>query len=395
MKVVILNNDFRVYWKGRLVYLRGYLASQNIQLNAIELFGKGSPYAFDTVDSTHHWWACLYPNKAAGDVEKEELKERLFLRLDELDADVVIGPSIVFFAGALGIAWAKKRRKKFIMFDDARPAQVKRNAVVQWVKNLITSRADALWLPTKSYDKDYADFKKQGLHFFYGFACIDNKLFTADRAGQASIKTIICVARLVPIKNLEGLLNAWRLIEQQNAGYQLLIVGNGPEGEKLRRQKALLKLQTLKFIDAVDNPKLPQYFGNAGAFVLPSFSETWGLVVNEAMAAGLPVLLSKTVNAATDLLQEGVNGFSFNAFDDSDIARAILNYMRLDEPAKMLMSQKSLEIIDGLSYEKMGKQLTDALALITSKPYTKPGFVASAIISRWHGRYNTGGWDKL
>jgi glycosyltransferase involved in cell wall biosynthesis len=395
LKVVILNNDFRVYWKGRLVYLRGYLASQNIQLNAIELFGKGSPYAFDMVDSTHHWWACLYPNKAAGDVEKEELKERLFLRLDELDADVIIGPSIVFFAGALGIAWAKKRCRKFIMFDDARAGQVKRNPGVQWVKNLITSRAEAFWLPTKSYDKGYETFKKQGVHFFYGFSCIDNNLFKADRAGQGSIKTIICVARLVPIKNLDGLLNAWQLVEQQNTGYQLHIVGNGPEGEKLQQQKELLKLQTVEFIDAVDNQKLPRYFGNAGAFILPSFSESWGLVVNEAMAAGLPVLLSKTVSAANDLLHEGVNGFGFNAFDNNDIAAAILKYIHLNEHAKMLMSQKSLEIIDGLSYEKMGKQLTDALALITSKPYTKPGFVASAIISRWHGRYNTGGWDKL
>lgn len=395
MKVVILNNDFRVYWKGRLVYLRGYLATQNIQLNAVELFGKGSPYAFDSVNNAHQWWECLHPEKGAADIVKEELKKAVFSKLDELNPDVVIAPSIVFFAGALGIAWAKKQKRKFVMFDDARPAQVKRNAVVQWVKNLITSRADALWLPTKSYDKDYATFKQQGVHFFYGFACIDNKLFNAGRSIKAPAKTIICVARLVPIKNLDGLLSVWQVIEAQNTGYRLLIVGNGPEEETLKQQKQTMNLQTVTFTDAVGNDELPAYFGGAEAFVLPSFSETWGLVVNEAMAAGLPVLLSRTVNAANDLLDEGINGFGFDAFDNNDIAQVLLRYIRLNDDAKKRMSERSLTIIDGMSYDKMGQQLTQALQLITAGAYKKPGLVAGAIIGAWHGRYNTAGWDKL
>jgi glycosyltransferase involved in cell wall biosynthesis len=395
LKIVILNNDFRVYWKGRLLYLRNYLATQNTRLNAIELFGKGSPYAFDTVTDSHNWWQCIYPDKSAAEIDKHELKRDLFSRLDELDADVIIGPSIVFYAGALGIAWAKKRKKRFIMFDDARPLQVKRNAVVQWIKNLITSQADAFWLPSASYDTDHAVFKARGLHFFYGFACIDNDMFKAGSLAKHDAKAVICVARLVPIKNIGGLLHAWKIVEQQNTGYRLLIVGNGPEEELLKQQAQSLNLQTVTFNDAVDNNALPAYFGSAEAFVLASFSETWGLVVNEAMAAGLPVLLSKTVNAANDLLKEGVNGFGFDAFDTNDIAQTIIKYTSLSGPAKAAMSASSLAIINGMSYEKMGRQLVDALTFITARPYHKPGLVANAIISRWHGRYNTGGWDKL
>ncbi|TFF38800.1 glycosyltransferase [Mucilaginibacter psychrotolerans] len=395
MRVVILNNDFRVYWKGRLVYLRGYLATQGIELNALELFGKGSPYAFDTVNSAHNWWGCLYPDKSAVDIQKQELKKDLFAQLDKLVPDVIIGPSIVFFAGALGIAWAKKNKKKFIMFDDARPAQVKRNAVVQWVKNLITISADALWLPTKSYDTDYAMFRAQGVHFFYGFACIDNDLFKTDREAHIVDKIIVCVARLVPIKNLHGLLQAWYDIEQQDTGYRLMIIGNGPEEELLKDDVQRMGLTSVLFIDAVSNDELPAYFGGAEAFILPSFSETWGLVVNEAMASGLPVLLSRTVNAANDLLVEGVNGFGFDAFNTQDIAKAILRYTELPGEEKRLMSEKSLEMIDNMSYQKMGFQLKDALQHVAVKPYRKPDLVAAVIIGRWHGRYNTAGWDKL
>jgi glycosyltransferase involved in cell wall biosynthesis len=395
LKVVILNNDFRAYWKGRLIYLHQSMAAQGVSIFAVELFGKGSPYAFDTVNVGNDWWSCLFPDKSADDLPKEEIKMGIFSALDKINADVIIAPSIVFHAGALGIAWAKKRGRKFVMFDDARPVQVKRNFVVQWVKNLITSQADAFWLPTKSYDSAYANFKHRGLHYFYAFACINNDLFRRNRSLPPAGKTIICVARLVPIKNINGLLAAWQMVEQQNTDYRLLIVGDGPEREKLKQQKDALKLSTVEFADAVDNNTLPAYFAQAEAFILPSFSETWGLVVNEAMAAGLPVLLSRTVNAATDLLKEGQNGFGFDAFNVSDIAAAILKYTQLDDSAKAKMGASSLAIIAGMSYEKMAEQLIAALAVINAKPYKRPGLIARAIINNWHGRYNTSGWDKL
>jgi glycosyltransferase involved in cell wall biosynthesis len=395
LKVVILNNDFRAYWKGRLIYLHQSMAAQGVSIFAVELFGKGSPYAFDTVNAGNDWWSCLFPDKSADELPKEEIKKSIFSALDKINADVIIAPSIVFYAGALGIAWAKKRGRKFVMFDDARPAQVKRNFVVQWVKNLITSQADAFWLPTKSYDSAYANFKQQGLHYFYGFACINNDLFRRNPSLPPAGKTIICVARLVSIKNIEGLLAAWLKVEQQGTNYRLLIVGDGPEAAKLKLQKDALKLSAVEFADAVDNNTLPAYFAHAEAFILPSFSETWGLVVNEAMAAGLPVLLSRTVNAATDLLKDGQNGFGFDAFNINDIAAAILKYAQLDDSAKAKMGASSLDIIAGMSYEKMAEQLMAALAVINAKPYKRPGLIATAIINNWHGRYNTSGWDKL
>ncbi|RWY48098.1 glycosyltransferase [Mucilaginibacter gilvus] len=371
------------------------MATQGVSLFAVELFGKGSPYTFDTVNAGNDWWSCLFPDKSADELPQEEIKKSIFFALDKIDADVIIGPSIVFYAGALGIAWAKKHGRKFVMFDDARPAQVKRNFVVQWVKNLITSQADAFWFPTKSYDSAYANFKRQGLHYFYGFACINNELFKRGQSLPPAGKTIICVARLVPIKNIDGLLAAWQIVERQDTGYRLLIVGDGPEVAKLKHQKEALKLGAVDFADAVDNNSLPAYFAQAEAFILPSFSETWGLVVNEAMAAGLPVLLSRTVNAAADLLKDGENGFGFDAFDTSNIAEAILKYIQLDDGAKTRMSVSSLAIIECMSYGKMAEQLTAALAIISAKPYKSPGLIAAAIINKWHGRYNTSGWDKL
>jgi glycosyltransferase involved in cell wall biosynthesis len=362
---------------------------------AIELFGKGSPYTFDTVNDTQSWWTCLFPHNNAADLSKFDIRKVLHVALDALQPDIVIGPSIVFFPGALGISWTKKNRKKFIMFDDAKPSQVKRNFVVQKIKNIITSQVDSLWLPSKSYAQEYAYFQDKGIPFFYGFSCIDNDFFNPITHSQPVKKDIICVARLVPIKNIDNLLRAWQLIERQNTGYRLVIVGNGPQEAYLKQLLLDLSIKTVEFIDAVDNKTLPAYFKSSDAFILPSLSETWGLVVNEAMAAGLPVLLSGRINAAHDLLQEGINGFGFDPVNVNAIYNTILKYINTDGLLKKQMGNASLKLVNAFSFGKMGKQLADELTKLYAKPYISPGIIAATIISLWYGRYNTAGWDEI
>lgn len=395
MKVVILNNDFRAYWKGRLIYLHRFLADHNIDFYAVELFGKGSPYAFDEVENTHPWWTCLFPDSSPLGLNRFDIKRSIDDVLDKIRPDVVIGPSIVFFPGALGIAWAKRNQRKFIMFDDAKPSQVKRNFVVQTIKDCITEQADSLWLPSATYNLEWGHFKQRGVHFFYGFNSIDNKAFSSLKRYQSDSKQIICVARLVPVKNIENLLQAWQLVEGQAKDYGLTILGNGPSEDNLKQLSAQLGLTSVEFIDSVDNKSLPHYLQGAAAFILPSQSETWGLVVNEAMAAGLPVLLSNKINAAGDLLQDGQNGFGFSPDDVPGIANAILHFINSDAETKMAMSYTSLNLVSNFSFEKMGKQLVVELRRLQATKFKRPGMIPAALINLWYGRYNTAGWDTL
>ena len=81
---------------------------------------------------------------------------------------------------------------------------------------------------------------------------------------------------------------------------------------------------------------LPAYYGLAGAFVHTSTVEQWGLVVNEAMAAGLPVLVSRNCGCAADLVQDGVNGFAFDPLDGDRMAALLTKVAGLsaDEPRR-------------------------------------------------------------
>ena len=118
-------------------------------------FWQRLSYSFDTYENKEQWWTCLFPDKSYDEISISEIRETFLNKLNAINADVVIAGSIVFFAGALGLRWAKNNRKKFIMFDDAKPSQIKRNFFVQWVKDLITRQIDGLWLPSKDYDEAY------------------------------------------------------------------------------------------------------------------------------------------------------------------------------------------------------------------------------------------------
>jgi glycosyltransferase involved in cell wall biosynthesis len=394
VKVLILNNDLRVYWKRRIIYLHQFLAEQNIQFYAIELFGKGSPYAFDPYDNNENWWSCLFPENDFSELSKTTIAKKIYDKLNEINPDVVIGGSIVFFSGAIGLRWARQHKKKFIMFDDGKPSDIKRNMVVQFVKDTLIKQVDALWLPSADYDAEYP-YVDTNTVMFHGFNCIDNDQFRFEDKKTLDHKTIVCVARLVPIKNINNLLRAWKIIEDSGSDYKLNIIGNGPLYDQLDQLTSTLNLKSVAFVGAVSNDDLPLHLNNADAFVLPSYSESWGLVVNEAMAAGLPVLLSNKINAGQVLLQEGINGYSFNPNNVNDIADNMLKFTALDAAAKKHMSDNSLKIIKTMNYQNMGQEFLTALDKIKSKKIKKTGIIAAIFIKLWSGNYNTSGWDKL
>ncbi len=394
MKVLILHTDLRVYWKRRIIYLHQFLAKHNIQFYAVELFGKGSPYAFDPYDNKENWWSCLFPENDFSELSKTTISNKIFDKLNEINPDIVIGGSIVFFSGAIGLRWARQHNKKFVMFDDGKPSDIKRNMVVQFVKDTLIKQADALWLPSADYDAEYP-YVDADTVLFHGFNCIDNEQFRFENKKTLDHKTIICVARLVPIKNIENLLQAWKIVEDNGGDYKLNIIGNGPLYNQLHQLSSTLNLRSVTFLGAISNNDLPQHLYNADAFVLPSYSESWGLVVNEAMAAGLPVLLSNKINAAQALLQEGINGYSFNPNNVQDIANSILKFTALDNAAKKQMSDNSLKIINTMNYQNMGQEILTALEKIKSKKNKKTGVIATIFIKLWNGNYNTIGWDKL
>jgi glycosyltransferase involved in cell wall biosynthesis len=105
---------------------------------------------------------------------------------------------------------------------------------------------------------------------------------------------------------------------------------------------------------------IANYFSNAICLILPSIYETWGLVVNEAMAAGLPVLVSRACGCAPDLVQEGINGFTFDPYDVDGLARLMVR-MSSGEVDLQAMGRASRKIIADWTPEVFAENLFKAL----------------------------------
>src|SRR3569833_1724003 len=247
------------------------------------------------------------------------------------------------------------------MFDDAKPSQVKRSFLVRTIKNLIINKVDGLWLPSDDYDEPYRPLVSRSALLFHDYNCIDNDLIRFKKKKEMNFTTITCVARLVPIKNIDNLLRAWKIIEKKRPDYKLAIIGDGPEFVSLNELTLSLGLKTIVFLGAINNSDIPTYFYNSVAFTLPSLSESWGLVVNEAMAAGLPILISNKINAANALLQEDVYGYGFEPTDISEISAKIIQFIVLSAEEKKIKTKSTKTKKDKKSYEKMGNELFIAL----------------------------------
>ena len=107
--------------------------------------------------------------------------------------------------------------------------------------------------------------------------------------------------------------------------------------------------------------ELGAYYGLASAFIHAPVVDQWGLVVNEAMAAGLPVLVSTGAGAAEDLVKEGVNGFTFDPSDAGAIADAMSRISR-PEAALRQMGRKSSELVESWAPKRFAEGLWQAVS---------------------------------
>ena len=156
--------------------------------------------------------------------------------------------------------------------------------------------------------------------------------------------------------------------EQPATSWPLILLGDGPLRSELCRLISELGLQEyVRMPGFKQYDELPEYYAGAGAFVHASTTEQWGLVVNEAMASGLPVLVSDRCGCAADLVKEGVNGRTFDPMDVEELARLMVR-ISTDEEGRLRMGTKSLEIIAEWGPDRFAKGVMYAVNSAVSKP---------------------------
>lgn len=184
--------------------------------------------------------------------------------------------------------------------------------------------------------------------FFLSRSVIDpaEKRRLREREGIApDLPVILFCGKFADYKNPLELLLAFRQLNK-NPESSLVFAGDGPLKSAMKNYVAEQKLKHVHFLGFRNQTQLPACYALADVFVLPSRYEAWGLVVNEAMCSGLPIIASDKVGAARDLVREGVNGFVYPSGNASLLADRLQRILG-DENLRRDMSAQSRAVIQG------------------------------------------------
>jgi glycosyltransferase involved in cell wall biosynthesis len=175
------------------------------------------------------------------------------------------------------------------------------------------------------------------------------------------LPVVLCVAGMVPKKRQIDLVEA---VAKVRTACRLVLVGDGPMREQVK-QFCKETLPDVIFAGFINQSQLPSYYALADVFVLPSLWEEFGMVINEAMCAGLPILASNSVAATKDLVCEGENGYTFPPGDVSALSQRLQELLD-DVEKRRRFGQRSLEIISGWNVDRTVAGILQALDYVTA-----------------------------
>jgi len=214
------------------------------------------------------------------------------------------------------LMWITKKSKNCLQFESSiRESRV--TGIVAYLKKIIFARF-IIALPAGKLQS--AVFYSLG----YKGVIIESKgvgLFNNSNLKKSKTNVIsdelkyLFVGRLIPVKNIELLIRVFN-----NLNKHLTIVGTGVLENKLRAQAN----SNIEFTGFILNNELDKLYCSHDVFILPSISETWGLVVEEAIYFGLPVIVSDAVGCQEDMVLEPDTGVVFRNSDENDLVNAIL-----------------------------------------------------------------------
>lgn len=293
--------------------------------------------------------------------------------LDQIKPDVLLCFGWADFCSLASLTWAKSNGRRVILSTNTSLHDYPRNATREFLKARLVLAFDLVWTAGQrsAHYIQTLGFPKERIHIG-GLNTFDLEHFdsgaSAARASDEHVRTklklpekfFLCSARLAPEKNHAGLFQAFAAFRRKvkNHPWDLVLIGSGPLEGKLRALAKSLEIEEyVHFVGFVTHDELPAYYGLASALVLNSLRETWGIVVSEAAAARLPLLVSKHAGSAPELIEEGVNGYLIDPSSVTDIADKMAKISHglvdIDE-----MGRHSRKLVEGHDPEAYGEALS-------------------------------------
>lgn len=393
------------YHYPRLEHFSRYCEENQVTLSSIEI--AKSDYSNITNHKSQNASfnnVVLFPDNIFDDISTKRSWESLKKKLESYPPDVLFlyGYSSGVFRRAK--SWAEHQHIATVIISDSNIFDKKRHKYIEYIKSLLVSKFNAAFVGGTSSSEYLQSLGLPEDRISYGYDVVDVHFFSQrDQFNNQRLSEILAnwnlpnnfflvVARLIPEKNLPLLIEAYTsylsMFDDHIPSWDLVICGDGPEHNSL--------LQTINSLnDLVKNrmhlygyikqPEIIDFFSSASCFVLPSKSETWGLVVNEALACGLPVIVTNRAGCAKDLVQDGISGWNFDPESSDELAALMQKVCMMDIAERKRIGQQGKTLIDEWGLERFSSGAWESAEIAVKhrdRQINKRSATLSSILSR-------------
>jgi len=306
----------------------------------VEFSSRTDEYAWNVVESNDAFERVT----VCKDVDSRSLDAKtIYARIDEtlkqIKPDVVAIPGWSDNGAFATLRWCCNNGVPAILMSESNRHDFKRSFHREWIKKQLTSCFSSA-LVGGTWAREYlSDLGMPGAKIFDGYDIVDNRHFARPIEFDA-VQTreslglkrpfILASNRFIEKKNLPLLIDAYAQYRTQSveggaSSHDLVMLGDGPLNDALRQLTKRLGLDDcIHFPGFKQFDELTKYYWCADVFVHASTTEQWGLVINEAMAAGLPVIASNRCGSTVDLIENGKTGFTFAPQDQTNLTELLV-----------------------------------------------------------------------
>jgi glycosyltransferase involved in cell wall biosynthesis len=332
-----------------------YMPHQVVSMKAFIKYGHAEVHAFHFKENTE-------PPESNRNLKTYSLTQ--FSRIELLDKIKNINPEIMVVAGwaVSEFVWVAKKIKQelgipVVTYSDTQWLGTWRQRINTLISPYHLKKAFSHAWVSGIYQFEYArrlGFNKRDI--IYNALSCDVELFnkvsiTAKR--EQYPKNILFIGRFVQVKGLDLLLEAWSRIKNKN-GWTLTLVGDGP------MKKSFINYNDIVIKDYMPQSMLINEMQNAGCFVLPSTFEPWALVIHEAAAAGMPLVVTDKCGAAPHFVIDGYNGYRVGANVNS-LQKGLEKIINADTHTLLNFSERSKKLSNRITPEIGSAELLSVL----------------------------------
>ncbi len=386
-RIAVLFDNFGPYHRARLT-----AAAQSMPVVALETCEQSGDYDWKRGTSVRTFEHRTLLGVGEGDGQTARasvIAKRMFETLCEAKPKVVAIPGWSTRSALAALSWCVKWRVPAVVMSETTPWDENRHPMKEAIKQRVVRLFSAALVGGAAHARYLEGLGIPADRIFRGYDVVDNDYFSigVDKARQEAAgvrarlglpaRYFLASNRFIEKKNLPLLLRAFALYRSRagSDACRLVMLGDGPLKASLLTKCRELELaigSDVYFPGFIQYEGLPEYYALAEAFIHASTSEQWGLVVNEAMASALPVLISNRCGCVQDLVSEGKNGWTFDPLDVNEMAEAMKRLATLQVEERQSLGKQSYEFIQQYSPACFAAGLSKAVECALSAPSVKP-----------------------